>query len=62
MKNRKPYSLKTVLLYYNIFQILSCATLIYGMLTSGWLTTYSLGCQPVDYSNNPEALRMLTFC
>ncbi|RZC41512.1 ELO domain containing protein, partial [Asbolus verrucosus] len=34
----------------------------FQMLTSGWLTTYSLGCQPVDYSNNPEALRMLTFC
>ncbi|RZC35801.1 ELO domain containing protein, partial [Asbolus verrucosus] len=62
MKNRKPYRLKIVLFCYNIFQIFSCAALIYGILTSGWLTTYSWGCQPVDYSDNPEALRMLTFC
>ena len=25
---------------------------------SGWLVGYSLGCQPVDYSNSPQALRV----
>ena len=25
---------------------------------SGWLAGYSLGCQPVDYSNSPQALRV----
>ena len=28
------------------------------MLTSGWTTTYTLGCQPVDYSEEPEAMRV----
>lgn len=27
-------------------------------LMSGWLAGYSLGCQPVDYSNSPQALRV----
>lgn len=25
---------------------------------SGWLSTYTWRCDPVDYSNNPEALRV----
>ena len=25
---------------------------------SGWLFEYSLGCQPVDFSNSPKALRV----
>ncbi|XP_068894323.1 very long chain fatty acid elongase AAEL008004-like [Tenebrio molitor] len=62
MKNRKPYSLKSVLYYYNIFQIVSCSVITYGVLTSGWTTTYSWSCQPVDYSDNPEALSMLNWC
>ncbi|KAH9504138.1 Elongation of very long chain fatty acids protein 1, partial [Bulinus truncatus] len=31
-------------------------------LMSGWLAGYSLGCQPVDYSNSPQALRMVKVC
>lgn len=27
-------------------------------LMSGWLTDYSFKCQPVDYSNSPQALRV----
>ncbi len=27
---------------------------------SGWLFDYSFGCQPVDYSNSPKALRVCT--
>ncbi|KAG7199837.1 hypothetical protein KM043_017669 [Ampulex compressa] len=27
-------------------------------LLAGWLRDYSFRCQPVDYSNNPKALRM----
>ncbi len=32
------------------------------LLQSGWGGDYSLRCQPVDYSNNPKALRMLNCC
>lgn len=31
------------------------------VLTSGWTTYYSLGCQPVDYSTGKLAMRMLNF-
>ncbi|XP_019877181.1 elongation of very long chain fatty acids protein AAEL008004 [Aethina tumida] len=61
MKDRKPYSLKTVIYYYNLFQIAACSVLIYGISTSGWTTEYSFACQPVDYSERPIAVRMLTY-
>lgn len=31
------------------------------MSTSGWTTHYSLGCQPIDYSNDKMAVRMLEY-
>ena len=33
----------------------------FKFLMSGWLFDYSLGCQPVDYSNSPQALRVIYF-
>ena len=34
-----------------------------GLLISGWgNSTYSWRCQPVDYSDDPMALRMAHFC
>nr|CAI5859069.1 unnamed protein product [Callosobruchus analis] len=48
MENRKPFNLRNVLIY----------------LMSGWWGSYSFRCQPVDYSNDPMALRVslnLTF-
>jgi elongation of very long chain fatty acids protein 7 len=74
MKNRKPFQLKTAILVYNLLQVLLSTYLFYevpptlfvlqimislqiGM--SGWFTgEYSLRCQPVDYSNEPSALRV----
>jgi elongation of very long chain fatty acids protein 7 len=74
MKNRKPFQLKKVILVYNLLQVLLSTYLFYevpptliipqimislqiGM--SGWFTgEYSLRCQPVDYSNEPSALRV----
>ena len=61
MSDRKPYKLKTILRLYNVFQIVACAVLIYGVATSGWTTHYSLGCQPIDYSDDELAVRMLRF-
>lgn len=34
---------------------------VFQVSTSGWTTHYSLGCQPVDYSENETAMRMLRF-
>ncbi|KAK4873813.1 hypothetical protein RN001_013173 [Aquatica leii] len=61
MLNKEPYTLKKIIGAYNIFQIIACGFLIYGVSTSGWLTDYSLGCQVVDYSENEMPLRMAKF-
>ncbi|XP_058806697.1 elongation of very long chain fatty acids protein AAEL008004-like isoform X2 [Phymastichus coffea] len=60
MENRKPFQLKNVLIVYNFFQVLFSAWLFYEIGMSGWLTgEYSLRCQPVDYSDRPQVLRMV---
>ncbi|KAL6433438.1 hypothetical protein ACFW04_006524 [Cataglyphis niger] len=60
MENRKPFQLKNTLIAYNLFQVIFSAWLFYEIGISGWLTgDYSLRCQPVDYSDRPEVLRMV---
>ncbi|XP_050352177.1 elongation of very long chain fatty acids protein AAEL008004-like [Nymphalis io] len=61
MENRKPYQLRNVIKWYNVLQIISNAVVTWGIMTSGWTTTYHFGCVLPDYSMNPEALRMLRF-
>ncbi|XP_063989132.1 very long chain fatty acid elongase AAEL008004 [Diachasmimorpha longicaudata] len=58
MRDRKPYSLKNVLIVYNILQVILSTILVHEGFVSGWWNDYSFGCQPVDRSNNPKALRM----
>jgi elongation of very long chain fatty acids protein 7 len=58
MKNKKPFNINNILVAYNLFACLFSGYLFYEFLMSGWLMDYSLGCQPVDYSNNPKALRV----
>ncbi|KAH1003000.1 hypothetical protein HUJ05_010953 [Dendroctonus ponderosae] len=57
MENRKPFELKRVLIYYNLFQVIFSTWLFYEASVSGWLNHYSLKCQPVDYSLSPLAVR-----
>ncbi|XP_031765778.1 elongation of very long chain fatty acids protein [Galleria mellonella] len=61
MRGRKPYDLRVVIMWYNILQIVANSIVAWGILTSGWTTTYHFGCMLPDYSMNPEALRMLSF-
>ncbi|KAF9820448.1 hypothetical protein SFRURICE_009867, partial [Spodoptera frugiperda] len=61
MKNRRPYELRSLIKWYNVVQIVSNAVVTWGIMTSGWTTTYHFGCMLPDYSMNPEALRMLRF-
>ncbi|GAB1608279.1 elongation of very long chain fatty acids protein 7-like [Argonauta hians] len=59
MTNRKPFELRKILVIYNIFMMFLSGYVFVEFLLSGWLTgTYSLGCQPVDYSYSPQAIRM----
>ncbi|XP_050343136.1 elongation of very long chain fatty acids protein AAEL008004 [Nymphalis io] len=62
MENRKPFELKNVLIWYNLFQVIFSCWLFYESIASGWFTSYSFRCQPVDYSNNPQALRIAYGC
>lgn len=59
MENRKPFQLKNTLIVYNMFQMVFSAWLFYECLMGGWWGHYSFRCQPVDYTNNPTAIRMV---
>lgn len=58
MEHRKPYRLKNVLVVYNFIQVLLSIWLFYEGLDAAWLKKYSWKCEPVDFSNSPEALRI----
>ncbi|KAI5645315.1 GNS1/SUR4 family domain-containing protein [Phthorimaea operculella] len=62
MQNRKPFELKQVLIWYNLFQVIFSCWLFYESIMSGWFTTYSFRCQPVDYSRSPSAMRTVRGC
>ncbi|XP_049805466.1 elongation of very long chain fatty acids protein AAEL008004-like [Schistocerca nitens] len=62
MANRKPFQLRSVLIYYNAFQVAFSLIMLWEHLMSGWLWDYSFRCQPVDYSRSPTALRMANLC
>ncbi|CAH0384216.1 unnamed protein product [Bemisia tabaci] len=62
MENRKPYKLKNTLIVYNAFQVVFSAWLFYRALRAGWWGDYSFFCQPIDYSNSPQALDTVDMC
>ncbi|XP_072019478.1 very long chain fatty acid elongase 7-like [Amphiura filiformis] len=62
MKNREPFSLKHVIAVYNFSMVVLSWYLLWEFLMGGWGTGYSYGCQVVDYSDSPQALRMANCC
>ncbi|XP_071445037.1 very long chain fatty acid elongase AAEL008004-like isoform X2 [Hetaerina americana] len=62
MGNRKPLELRRVLIGYNFFQVIFSSWLFYECLMGGWLRHYNFRCQPVDYTDNPVAIRMVHAC
>ncbi|XP_018574662.1 elongation of very long chain fatty acids protein AAEL008004-like [Anoplophora glabripennis] len=63
MENRKPFELKRILIIFNLFQVIFNGWLFYEFAVSGWLTKdWSYKCQPMDYTDNPRALRMAAAC
>ncbi|KXJ69192.1 hypothetical protein RP20_CCG028428 [Aedes albopictus] len=59
MANRKPYDLKLLMQVYNILQVLANIYLFIEGIKILYNNNVSFTCQPVDYSNNPIALREL---
>ncbi|XP_074648260.1 very long chain fatty acid elongase 4-like [Tubulanus polymorphus] len=58
MKNRKPLNLKALIIPYNFALVGLSSFIFYEILATAIKANYSLRCEPVDYSNNPLALRM----
>ncbi|CAB0035567.1 unnamed protein product [Trichogramma brassicae] len=58
MKDRQPFTLRKTLIVYNFIQVILSIYLVYEGLMAGWLNDYSFKCQPVDYSDNPKAMRI----
>ncbi|MPC31176.1 Elongation of very long chain fatty acids protein 7 [Portunus trituberculatus] len=60
MSTRKPVSgLRPYMMAYNAFQVVFSAYMFIEGGLSGWFNTYSWLCQPCDYSNNLQAIRMM---
>jgi hypothetical protein len=59
MEKRKPYSLKTIIFYYNIFQILSNAIIV-RRIYSIWVIDYSFGCEPVRQNLDNQVSKNLS--
>ncbi|XP_071527224.1 very long chain fatty acid elongase 7-like [Panulirus ornatus] len=60
MRGRQPLkAVKPIMLLYNAFQVVFSTWMFYEAGMAGWFGSYSFLCQPCDFSNSPEALRMV---
>ncbi|XP_013794017.2 elongation of very long chain fatty acids protein AAEL008004-like [Limulus polyphemus] len=58
MKNREPYNLRWVMVLYNFFMVYASIYLFLKLGFLGWFGKYDYRCQPVDYSDHPDAAEM----
>lgn len=58
MRDRKPFELRKILIVYNFFQVLFSTWIFYEAWVCGWGTNYSYGCEPLDKSTTPLAMRV----
>ncbi|XP_056115539.1 elongation of very long chain fatty acids protein 7a [Rhinichthys klamathensis goyatoka] len=62
MENRKPFNLKPLLVIYNFSVVALSLYMCYEFVMSGWGTGYSFGCDLLDPSQSPQAMRMAWTC
>ncbi|XP_047354475.1 elongation of very long chain fatty acids protein AAEL008004-like [Vespa velutina] len=63
MKNRKPYTLRTFIKCYNIFQIMANSLIIYKFLKSGFISNIlSSNCEPISYKADSTDTEILEGC
>lgn len=60
MANRPPLDLRAALVTYNALQILFNGWMFFRICCVTWLNGYNLICQPVDYSDNEDALQAIS--
>ncbi|XP_011705292.1 PREDICTED: elongation of very long chain fatty acids protein 1-like isoform X2 [Wasmannia auropunctata] len=58
MNDRKPHALIKTMICYNISVSIGSAVIFYGVLTSGYTTHLSTGCEPFVISDDPMSLSM----
>ena len=59
MKNRSVFQLQEIMMIYNCFQVFFKIMILWEVGQCGWFTgKFSFFCQPVDFSNDPSALRI----
>lgn len=58
MRDRKPMQLRTVLILYNLIQILASMYLVHEGLVAGWLAGYRFAGEPVRHKNPMLGMRM----
>ncbi|GFV83428.1 elongation of very long chain fatty acids protein 1 [Trichonephila clavipes] len=59
MKNRNPFGLRKVMIFYNLFLVAVNAWITYNLLAYGWLNKYSWLCEPIDTSEDPIAMQVV---
>ncbi|CAG9864846.1 unnamed protein product [Phyllotreta striolata] len=62
MENKKPFQLRTVLIVYNIFQVIINIYLFYEGGRLGWFGKYNYNCEPVNFSLSQTALDSASMC
>ncbi|GIY03640.1 elongation of very long chain fatty acids protein AAEL008004 [Caerostris darwini] len=62
MENRPPYNFRSAMIVYNLSISALSMWLFLNFGVYGWFTKYKLRCEPVDYSSNEDALKMVQIC
>lgn len=58
MRDRKPFQLRSTLIYYNAAQVLLSGYMFYEHLMAGWASHYDYSCEKVDYSDGSQSRRV----
>ncbi|KAM7532488.1 hypothetical protein Aperf_G00000132610 [Anoplocephala perfoliata] len=57
------FEIRNIMVFYNACMVALSLWMVQEFSAAGWIFGgYSLGCQPVDRSTNPQALRMARAC
>lgn len=58
MRDREAFEFRYTLFFYNMILVVMNFHIFYQITSSMWRLKYNLSCQPVDYSDNPDELRI----
>jgi hypothetical protein len=58
MKHREPVSIRWLMIAYNFVMVILSTWLFFNLGRYGWFNKYDYRCQPVDYSDSPDAMGM----